>query len=85
MVCEERDAPPNARCESGWKAMRLEGPIPFETTGVLASLSTALAQAGVGIFAVSTYDTDVILMKSGDAARGETALRATGFSFSSPR
>jgi len=40
MVCEERDAPPDARCEMGWSAFRLDGPIPFETTGVLASLSS---------------------------------------------
>ncbi|HEY6051060.1 MAG TPA: ACT domain-containing protein, partial [Thermoanaerobaculia bacterium] len=48
VVCEERDAPGGAQCEAGWKAFRLDGPIPFETTGVLASLSSALAQAEVG-------------------------------------
>jgi hypothetical protein len=85
VVCEERDAPPGATCEMGWSAFRLDGPIPFETTGVLASLSSSLAQADVGIFAISTYDTDVVLMKSADVPRAEAALRATGFTFSTPR
>jgi hypothetical protein len=85
MVCEERDAPPDARCEMGWSAFRLDGPIPFETTGVLASLSSSLAQADIGIFAISTYDTDVVLMKSSDVPRAEAALRATGFTFNAPR
>ena len=84
-MCEERDAPADARCETGWSAFRLEGPIPFETTGVLAALSSSLAQADVGIFAISTYDTDVVLLKSADVPRAEAALRATGFTFVAAR
>jgi hypothetical protein len=81
VVCEERFAPPGARVEGGWAAMRLEGPIPFEATGVLASLATPLAAAAVGIFAVSTYDTDYVLVKEADASRAQAALEAAGFIF----
>jgi hypothetical protein len=83
VVCEERLAPANARIEAGWCAMRLEGdgPIPFEATGVLASLAAPLASAGVGIFAISTYDTDYVLVKEGDVPRAQAALEAAGFTF----
>ena len=81
VVCEERFAPPKARVEGGWAAMRLEGPIPFEATGVLASVAAPLASAGVGIFAVSTYDTDYVLVKEGDVPRAQAALEAAGFTF----
>ena len=80
-MCSERDAPPGAKCESGWSAFRLDGPIPFATTGVLASLSAPLAAAGVGVFVLSTYDTDVVLVKTPDSAAAQRALEAAGFSF----
>lgn len=81
VVCSELDAPADARCERGWSAFRLEGQIPFATTGVLASLSAPLAEAGVGIFVLSTYDTDVVLVKTPDSASAQRALEASGFSF----
>jgi hypothetical protein len=85
VVCEERFAPPGARVEGGWAALRLEGPIPFEATGVLASLAAPLAAAAVGIFAVSTYDTDYVLVKEADASRAQAALEAAGFTFRSEK
>lgn len=78
-MCDERDAPDGARREAGWRAFRLHGPIPFETTGVIASLSAALAGAGVGLFVVSTFDTDIVLVKTPDAPRAEEALRQAGW------
>jgi hypothetical protein len=84
-VCAERDAPASAFCERGWSAFRFEGPIPFETTGVVSSLSAPLAAAGVAVFVLSTYDTDVVLVKSAEAARAQAALQASGFSFAEPR
>lgn len=86
VVCEESVAPTGgtARVEVGWAAMRLEGPIPFEVTGVLASVAAPLAAAGVGIFALATYDTDYVLVKEGDVPRAQAALEAAGFTFRFP-
>jgi uncharacterized protein len=81
IVCPEEDAPPGGRCEPGWRAMSLEGPIPFETTGVLAALASALGAAGISIFAVSTFDTDYLLVRGADAVRAEAALVTAGFRF----
>jgi len=78
IVCEERAAPSNARqVERGWRALRLEGPIPFSETGVLLGLAAPLAAAGIPIFALSTYDTDLVLVREGDLGRALDALAAT--------
>jgi len=64
VVCAEDDLPPSiGRVEPGWRAFALAGPIPFETTGVIASLVTPLAAAGIPVFVVSTFDTDYLLVK----------------------
>lgn len=76
--------PPGARCETGWSAMRLSGPIPFEETGVLASLAGPLARAGISMFAVSTYDTDYVLVRAADAAGAQRELESAGFTFRPP-
>ena len=78
IVCAAAAVPPGVRAESGWRALVLEGPIPFTQTGVLASIATPLAEAKVGLFAISTYDTDVVLVKEADLARAIHALRAAG-------
>ena len=63
IVCPEEAVPPDTRSEDGWRALKVPGPIPFEQTGVLASIAQPLAAAGLTLFAVSTYDTDYILVK----------------------
>ena len=79
IVCEEAAAPPGARCESGWRALRLAGPIPFTVTGVIAAVSTPLARARLSMFAFSTYDTDYVLVRGADAAAAREALESDGF------
>ena len=75
MVCDEGDVPPSVpRVERGWRVFQVRGPIPFETTGVIASLSGSLAEAGVSVFVVSTYDTDLVLVKERDLERAVGAL-----------
>lgn len=81
VVCEEALAPAGAASEPGWRALSVEGPIPFEVTGVLASLTEPLARAGISVFALATYDTDFILVKEGQAGTAESVLRAAGFAF----
>lgn len=78
VVCLEEDAPPTARQESGWSCLRVEGPLDFALTGILASLAVPLAEAGVSIFAISTFDTDYLLVKTASLSTALEALRAAG-------
>jgi len=79
IVCEESLVPvDHDRVERGWQALKLEGPIPFDQTGVLRSLISPLADAGVGIFAISTFDTDYVLVKAANLERAIDALCASG-------
>lgn len=65
LVCESAALPPNAqKTEGGWRAFRVAGPLDFSHTGILASLSGTLAAAGIPLFAVSTFDTDYLLVKA---------------------
>jgi hypothetical protein len=77
IVCEGKFVPSSVRCERGWRCFKLEGPFPFAMTGVLASVLEPLA-AGVSIFAMSTYDTDYVMVKEKSLAKAVKALRAAG-------
>ena len=70
--------------EEGWRALKLEGPIPFEEVGVLSALSGTLAGAGLSVFAISTFDTDYILVKEAHLAAALDALAKVGFSAAAP-
>lgn len=75
LVCPQDDLPPSVgRAERGWRALELEGPVPFDETGVLASLASPLAAAGVAVFAISTYDTDLLLVREAHLERALAAL-----------
>ena len=78
IVCEEALAPADAPCEAGWSCLGLEGPIPFTAIGVLASVLAPLAQAHIGIFAVSTFDTDYLLVKEVALPAAVAAPRRAG-------
>ena len=65
--------------EDGWRGMRIEGQLDFSLVGILAKISDVLAQAGVALFAVSTYDTDYVLVKNVDFAVACDALAAAGY------
>lgn len=78
IVCPIDQAPQNAKCESPWTCFKLEGPFPFSLTGVLASFLAPLAERGVPIFAVSTFDTDYILVKEENAAAAMETLMQAG-------
>jgi len=76
VVCDEDAVPPSVtRVEPGWRAFHVAGPIGLDETGVLASLATPLADAGIPLFALSTFDTDIVLVKERDLGRATTALR----------
>lgn len=78
LVCETSRAPAGAQVEAGWVALALQGPFPFAVTGVLAAVATPLAAAGVSIFALSTFDTDVVLVKRAQLATAVLALENAG-------
>lgn len=78
IVSSADDTPPDGRTEDGWGLLRLEGPFPFSQVGVLVSVLKPLAQAGIGIFAVSTFDTDYILVKTDRFAEAIQALENAG-------
>ena len=77
-VCPENAAPENALVENGWICFQLHGPFPFNMTGVLASFISPLAEASIPIFAVSTYDTDYVLVKQQERERAISVLGAAG-------
>jgi enamine deaminase RidA (YjgF/YER057c/UK114 family) len=78
VVCPEVAVPPDVTAETGWRALTVEGPLDFALTGVLASLAAPLAEAGVPVLAIGTYDTDHLLVRAGDVARALAALAAAG-------
>src|SRR5262245_53634988 len=61
LVLPESACHPDWQAETGWRTFRVDGTLDFSLTGVLASLATPLAAAGVSLFAISTYDTDYVL------------------------
>jgi uncharacterized protein len=63
VVCLEQNVPPEVKREPGWRLFKLEGPFDFGLTGIVVSVALPLAEAGVSIFALSTYDTDYILVR----------------------
>jgi hypothetical protein len=78
IVCEEAAVPEGIKAEKGWAALKLHGPIPFETTGVLSSLASPIAGAGISLFALSTFDTDYVLVKADSLPEATAALRKAG-------
>lgn len=64
VVCREDRVPEGVTCEAGWACLKVKGPLDFSLTGVLASLAAPLAEAGLSLFAVSTFDTDYLLVKA---------------------
>jgi hypothetical protein len=78
IVCSEENIPGDVLCERGWKAFKVQGTLDFGLVGILAKVTTALANAGLGIFAISTYNTDCILVKTQDFNCAVNTLRNDG-------
>ena len=75
VVCPEDDLPPSVEvAERGWRALEVEGPIPFGETGVIAAITAPLAAAGIPVFVLSTYDTDLVLVQEAVLDRAVTVL-----------
>jgi len=74
IVCEDRFIPSEMKVERGWRCFKVEGPLDFGLTGILSSLASPLAAAKVSIFAISTYDTDYLLVKKENFEKAKEIL-----------
>ena len=80
LVCPTEDVPVGTIArEDGWRGLRIAGTLEFSLVGILSKLSGILAEAQVGIFAISTYDTDYILLKEAQLDQGLSALSGHGY------
>lgn len=79
VVCDEAGVPADVRHLSGWCCLQVQGPLDFALTGVLSGLAAPLAADGVSIFAVSTFDTDYLLVRAAQLDAACAALEAAGY------
>lgn len=78
IVCDECAAPSDVKADRGWRALKVAGPLDLALTGVLASIANPLAEAQINIFAISTFDTDYVLVKVERLAEAIGVLRNAG-------
>jgi hypothetical protein len=78
VICETRLAPPSAEVSEGWRGIALIGPFPFEETGVLASVVAPLAEAGISVMAIATYDTDILFVPAASLPAALAVLESAG-------
>lgn len=82
LVCKTEDTPMNTtERDDGWRGFRIQGVLDFSLIGILSRLSGVLAENKIGIFAVSTYNTDYILVKSENFDRAIDVLAMAGYDF----
>ncbi len=78
LVCRAESVPTDIQADWGWRCFKLQGPFPFSLTGILNSVTVPLAQADIGIFAVSTYNTDYVLVKEHALQQALSVLTEAG-------
>jgi uncharacterized protein len=78
IVCAQANVPDGIVGERDWRALRVEGKLDFALTGILASLAAPLAAVGISIFAISTFDTDYVLVKARDLEQAMRVLQEAG-------
>ena len=78
ITCLASQVPDDVHCERDWRCLMLQGPFAFELTGILLKVLQPLAAAGIGIFAVSTFDTDYVLVKAHAFEDAKRALLESG-------
>jgi hypothetical protein len=79
IVCETTFIPHTLEQQDGWQCLMIEGVLDFSLVGILARISGVLAQAGISIFAISTYNTDYILLKATNMQRALENLQQNGY------
>ena len=81
VVCASSSVPAGVQCEKSWIAIKVQGPLEFSLTGILAALAGPLAARGIPIFAISTFDTDYVLVKERDLSQAKEALEQAEHTF----
>jgi uncharacterized protein len=81
IVCEEAYVPDGVKRQDGFRCLRVAGPLDFATTGVIAALAGPLADAGISLFPLGTYDTDYILVRRTDLEKTIETLQGAGHRF----
>ena len=81
LVCSEIIEVQSLESSKGWKCLKIKGPLDFNLTGILAGISDILAQANISIFAISTFDTDFVLVRSQDLPSARNKLKKAGYKF----
>lgn len=80
VVCAEARVPAGVASSRGWRALKFDGPLPLDQTGILASVTTPLAAARVSVFALATFSTDFVLIPSAQQPAAIDALERAGHS-----
>lgn len=82
LVCPTDRVPESfLACDDGWRAFRIQGVLDFSLIGILAPIAALLAENKIGIFAVSTYNTDYILVRETELAHAQAVLTSAGYEF----
>ena len=79
VVCAEALIPEDKANDKGWRCLKVQGPLDISETGILSSLALPLARAGISIFAISTYDTDYLLVKDISLIKAIELLNSEGY------
>lgn len=78
IACPAARIPPEVKADRDWKCWKFEGPFAFDEAGILLAVVRPLSEAGLGVFVVSSYDTDHLLLKAAAAEPAEALLKAAG-------
>jgi hypothetical protein len=81
VVCPQEKIPEKTLCEKGFRCFKVGGPLDFSLTGILSSLTIPLSQAGISVLAISTFDTDYLLVKEAHVDRAVRQLSQAGHHF----
>ena len=81
LVCPEQFAVKSEKSNLDWKCLKVAGPLDFELTGILAGITEVLAKEKLSVFAISTFDTDYILIKKQGLTAAISALERAGYQF----
>ena len=84
IVCDQRVVPEGVRAERGFRALVVSGPLPFDAIGILASITGVLAAAAIPLLAISTFDTDYVLVRDERVDAASRVLRAAGHTVGPP-
>ena len=82
IICRESLVPPEVQVERGFRLLKVAGPLPFDAIGIIARLSSVLAEAQVSLIPVGTFDTDYLLIRDDVCGRAIVALQDAGFEVS---